>query len=67
MNMIKYTKESLEQGVKNTKLPIPFYDSIDEAIRKQIGEVIELHVTDDDMFGFTANMTDGKIVKGKTT
>jgi len=61
-----FSKKTLEDGIKNTKLPLPFYDSLDIETRKQIGEVTHLEVTEDNMIGFTANLKDGKIIKGKT-
>ena len=71
MSRFKLTKESLESAVKNFKesdKTIPFYDSDDPDTCKQIGKVVDLWVEEeDDMFGFQANLDDGRIVKGKTT
>lgn len=61
MNDFIILKDELIKAVDNTKLPIPFLDKN----KKEIGKVIDLYITDDDMIGFIVNLDDEKIIKGK--
>lgn len=59
-----FNEKSLLEIIENTELPIPLYNSENPETRKQIGIVTELWI-DDGGIGFSADLIDGKIIKGR--
>jgi hypothetical protein len=62
---MKYTKEALQDIVKNFKKPVPFYDGTDEATRKEIGKVIHVEWVNDDHVEFLTELKDTRIVRSR--
>lgn len=64
-----YTKEALLSAVDNftkKREHIPFYDSDDPKTRKEIGRVVDVwYDGEDNGLFFTAELKDGKFIKGK--
>jgi len=68
---MEYTKKALEEAIENFSNkhePIPFYDSENIETRKQIGEVIDIHLDPECQthLEFVTKLYDGKIIKGLT-
>jgi len=61
----KDIKQVVDNFHKNKK-HIPFYDTDNVLIRKQIGEVIDLQLDKDGNLEHTVKLYDGKFLKGIT-